>query len=100
MTTTTVLTSTQLRVLETLRADFTGDLVRVPGGYWTTHAIATLHNDNTHVFNQRNAPFWCGIATVRVLEREGFLTRMHRFIAEWADDRTLTERGRNAQTSQ
>ena len=70
------LSSTQL---DTLARMSSGELERLPGGFWTT---------TTTPRDYRGVPvWWVDVRTVRALEKLGLIERCGRFPEEWRDSR-------------
>jgi hypothetical protein len=67
--------------LDTLARMGSGELERLPGGFWCTAATPR---------DYRGCPvWWCDIRTVRALERLGLIERCNVFPEEWRDPRKL-----------
>lgn len=65
-----------------------GDLVRYPGGLWTT--------EETPLNGQQQPTWWVPVGTVRAMESRGWVARRS-IVPEsmaWEEPRTLTEAGR------
>jgi hypothetical protein len=74
------MTKTQTEVVRQM-VEAGADLVRIPGGFWTTRGA---------VLNGRGAPEWSvQVQTVRAMERAGVLVRANEFPEEWRDTRKM-----------
>jgi hypothetical protein len=66
-----------------------GDLVRRPGGFWSTRAT----KDEYHTLTGMVPAWWVGAQTVQAMEQRGLVERCRVTDKEWADDRRLTPLG-------
>lgn len=80
----TKLSPTQQAVIARLREEPTGQLRRIPGGFWTTPSTPR---------NARGVPeWWVYVQTVHALEKLGWLVRQWEYQEEWRDTRIAAEK--------
>lgn len=89
-------THTQLnalrRMVETQRT-----LRRWDGGFWTTDAGPGCYAPRVRLgpgVDSAVPSWWVGIATVRAMERGGWVERTNVHPEEWRDERRITDAGR------
>ena len=84
-----MVTDFQMKILRRMVAT-SGHIFRTPGGFWVTDPSRNVE-DQPLVKNA--ARTWCDIRTVRALERQGLIERIHQYPEEWRDTRRLTVEG-------